>query len=1302
MSRNFYTGESCYVPGNDPGILRPDFRPDVPSPNDELRQLQPQSELPRTRLHLNPLLTVKSRNLYYIKDITNTFKILIDTGAGISIFKEKTAEKFSNKFSENAIIQGITNEKILIKESKLIPFKAGDPHKVYIYNLDIEFDGLLGSDFLEHYGCVIDIKNKKLITNFKTVPLFKAGDDSGETPVVNKNTQFNENFTKNIISIQPRTEQVFKLKCNLISTDAILLAQEKEKVRLPNALVKINEKGEFLTSIINANAMPKTIDFSDLKLEPVTQYELACNINVSNINSNQFQNDTTDRQYEIQNQLRLEHLNDEERESIVDLCLKFSDIFYLEGDSLTFTNEIKHAIDTNNAKPVFTKSYRYPQIHKEEVKRQITEMLNQGIIQPSISPWSSPVWVVPKKIDASGKQKWRVVIDYRKLNELTINDKYPLPNISDLLDQLGKCEYFTTLDLASGFHQIEIDKKDIQKTAFSVENGHYEFVRMPFGLKNAPSTFQRVMDNILLGIQNERCLVYMDDIIIYSPTIHEHISRLTEVFKRLRKANLKIQPDKCEFLRKEVAYLGHLITQDGVKPNPSKIDCIRNFPEPKTQKEIKSFLGLAGYYRRFISNFAKISKPLTKLLQKDIPFNFDSNCKNSFEELKTALTSTPILIYPNFDETFLLTTDASAYAIGAVLSQGPIGKDLPIAYASRTLCNAETKYSTIERELLAIVWAVKHYRPYLFGRRFKLITDHRPLTWLFSIKDPGSRLARWRLKLEEYDYEIVYKPGKINKNADALSRIKVNNIQKCVAFHNNIENLDDPPDPDNTSDEDIPPEQVAQEYETFEKLYQTKSLIDYSKIRFSNNQLLDKDHKNIITFFQQDNLQDFHYKIIEDILEEDPDFTNNKINILSSKTVRKRSYHIIPLPFDPTSAILQLFITVYKNQNDIDPSKTYYVENNLNLPILEILSFIFSDKDIKLVICQDIVRTPDEDQIPIILNQFHCGKNNLHRGINETIRRIKNKYNWTGLTKDVEKFIKSCETCQKTKILRKNLDNPLVITETPRTPFERINIDVFEIPTRNYALTIRDELTKFTQAYPIQDKTAKSVVNTLLLYFQHYGTPLRIHCDYGREFDNRLLKDLCTLYNIKLTFSSVNHPQSNGSIERFHATLIEMIRANKLENPNEHPLTIIPYAVICYNNSVNKTHGFTPYELLFGHTSSRPPETLYNQEELISKYVRDLNNRISHYYKIARTKTELQKEKAKTRFDKHVNDNLPEYKVGDKVYVKESQIKDKLQNKFNGPFEIKEILRNSAILFNPQTKQSTKINFDRMKPYFEN
>ncbi|CAK1595436.1 unnamed protein product [Parnassius mnemosyne] len=369
-------------------------------------------------------------------------------------------------------------------------------------------------------------------------------------------------------------------------------------------------------------------------------------------------------------------------------------------------------------------------------------MLEQGIIRPSESAWSSPIWIVPKKVDASGKTKWRLVVDFRKLNEKTISDKYPIPNISDVLDKLGNCQYFTTLDLASGFYQVEMNPSDIPKTAFNVEHGHFEFLRMPMGLKNSPSTFQRVMDNVLRDLQNTVCLVYLDDIIVFSTSLQEHMVNLEKVFQKLRESNFKIQMDKSEFLKLETAYLGHIISKDGIKPNPSKISAIEKYPLPKTAKEIKQFLGLIGYYRKFIPDFARITKPLTQCLKKGRKITLDTDYINCFEKCKTLLTNDPILQYPDFNKEFILTTDASNVAIGAILSQGPIGSDKPVCYASRTLNESEVNYSTIEKELLAIVWATKYFRPYLFGRTFKILTDHKPLQWVMNLKEPNSRLTR--------------------------------------------------------------------------------------------------------------------------------------------------------------------------------------------------------------------------------------------------------------------------------------------------------------------------------------------------------------------------------------------------------------------------------------------------------------------------------------------------------------------------------------------------------------------------------
>lgn len=475
------------------------------------------------------------------------------------------------------------------------------------------------------------------------------------------------------------------------------------------------------------------------------------------------------------NSFRLDHLNQEEFKGIEALLHAFDDLVYDKGERLTFTYSLRHRINTLTSQPIYVRSYRYPQVHKKVVDEQISEMLENGIIRPSESPYSSPIWVVPKKLDASGEQKWRLVIDYRKLNQVTVDDKFPIPNMDDILDKLGRSMYFTTLDLASGFHQIEIEEDDIPKTAFSTDSGHWEFCRMPFGLKNAPATFQRLMNAILADYIGKICFVYLDDVIIFSSSLDEHLVSVQKIFNRFRKHNLKIQPDKCEFLKHETEFLGHVVTTEGVKPNPSKISAIERFPIPTNVKEIRQFLGLVGFYRKFIPDFAHVAKPLTMPLRKNAILDASNeHYVSSFMKLKKLISTEPVLVYPDFDKLFVLTTDASNIAIGAVLSQD----DHPVCYASRTLNEHETRYSAIEKELLAVVWATQYFRPYLFGRRFKVRTDHKPLQWLSSIKEPNMKLQRWKIRLEEFNFDVEYIAGKENRVADALSRVECNVVDQ--------------------------------------------------------------------------------------------------------------------------------------------------------------------------------------------------------------------------------------------------------------------------------------------------------------------------------------------------------------------------------------------------------------------------------------------------------------------------------------------------------------------------------------------
>jgi hypothetical protein len=324
-------------------------------------------------------------------------------------------------------------------------------------------------------------------------------------------------------------------------------------------------------------------------------------------------------------------------------------VFHLEGDKISCTNAVYYEIKTPGVtQPILRKPYELPYSQKEEISKQVKEMQRNGIIKPSDSPWNAPLLVVPKKEDASGAKKYRVVVDFRKLNNVTVGDAFPMPNVTEILDQLGKTKYFICLDMVSGYDQIPLQAIDRQKTGFSTYQGHFEFERMCFGLKGAPTTFQRMMNRVLVGLNGIKAFVYLDDVIIIGTSLEDHLKQLKEVFDRLRKYNLKLQPFKCEFLRKEVVYLGHIITDKGVKLDPKTTECIVNFQTPKNQKDVKSFLGLAGYYRRFIKSFSQIAKSFANLLKKDTEFIWNDLYQNASVELKQLLVSEPILQYPEF------------------------------------------------------------------------------------------------------------------------------------------------------------------------------------------------------------------------------------------------------------------------------------------------------------------------------------------------------------------------------------------------------------------------------------------------------------------------------------------------------------------------------------------------------------------------------------------------------------------------------------------------------------------------------
>lgn len=1135
-------------------------------------------------------------------------KLLIDTGANKSFISPEAVKNFFSCYQLKYDPFVVTNIHATSRNdySVTVPcfseFNDQNPIKLYVYRFHEYFDGLIGLDLLEQWQSKIDLGSRVLKTQHAENPIlmYKSGSlNLFETVIPAQSTKLIKvptNISAGDICIEPQTI----CGCNI--TSCFSSAENNQ------AYIEISNPSQ--NDIIFTLSEPLQVQIFN------EQTNLPNTMDCMTHDAERFR--------EVLSRLRTDHMNAEERANLLALCKEYSDIFYLDDEPLTFTNRIKHRISTTDEIPVHSKTYRYPFVHRQEVQSQIKKMLDQGIIRPSTSAWSAPIWVVPKKADASGKTKWRLVVDFRKLNEKTVDDKYPIPNLTDILDKLGKCQYFTTLDLASGFYQVEMHPDDIHKTGFSVADGqgHFEFLRMPMGLKNSPSTFQRVMDNVLRGLQNSICVVYLDDILVFSTSLQEHMINLRKIFDRLRDSNFKVQMDKSEFLKHETPYLGHIITPQGVKPNPDKIAAILKYPIPRTTKQIKGFLGLIGYYRRFIPDFARLTKPLTACLKKGSKISLTPDYVKCFEDCKTLLINDPILQYPDLSKDFILTTDASNVALGAVLSQGSIGSDRPVAYASRTLNDSEMNYSTIEKELLAIVWATKYFRPYLFGRKFKIITDHKPLQWLLNLREPNSRLTRWRLKLAEYNFTIIYKKGKANTNADALSRVEIHNEELDSVVVNISDSSSSIPiiqiDDSSSSTVTAPDDRPLISQSSTDTAPSMRPL--YSPLPENNDDLPflpDLDDGTAHTSVE--------HPILELPVSEDP----------LNKFKRQLIIKVNPNPCDarpkttiPFETFRKTIVQISENnleqdilsviKNHIDPKlRTAILVQPLNkmYEIVPILQNSLKNNAVNLVLVkkeiQDICDFLNQQDI---ISKYHEGKTN-HRGINETHLALSERYFWPKLKDSIAKYINQCDICNRAKYDRDPVQPKFQIVPPPHKPYQVAHADVLTIEQDKY-LTVIDAFTKYAQVYRLPDCTAPNVVKALLTFSAHHGFPLCLVTDQGTEFTNQVVSEFLKLHKVQHHKIAAHAPNENGMIERFHSTLLEHVRLLKLQHKNEPTQNLIPYAIIAYNSSIHSLTKCRPFDLITGHFDPRNPTDLNLSERLLQQYSQEHRSKMDTVYNI--------------------------------------------------------------------------------------
>ena len=459
-------------------------------------------------------------------------------------------------------------------------------------------------------------------------------------------------------------------------------------------------------------------------------------------------------------------LSEPQKKQVQELLQDYADVF---SGRPNLTNVACHCIQTADALPIRCSPYTIPQKLEEEVNREIEKMLEMGIIRPSASPWSSPIVIVPKPDGTI-----RFCVDYRKINTVTKMDAYPIPSMDRMIEKVAVAKYITTLDLTKGYWQIPLEESAIEKSAFITAKGLYEFLVMPFGLKTAPATFQRMMsDTVLKGL--DFADAYIDDVEVDTPiSFPQHLSEIRQVLQRLRVCKLNARPSKCKIAMSSVDFLGHRVGGDKIEPRKALVQSIIEYPRLETKKQVRSFLGLVGYYRKFIPNFSERAAVLTDLTKGKYPTKVKwlEEHERAFNDLKCAMQKPPVLRPPHWNEEFILQVDASDRGLGAILSQKDgSGEEHPVGYASRKLQLREQRLSTTEKECLAIVWAVECFRYYLLGRTFKLQTDHKPLVWLEQVRGKSRKLLRWSITLQEYDMIIEHKSGKDHRNADALSRI---------------------------------------------------------------------------------------------------------------------------------------------------------------------------------------------------------------------------------------------------------------------------------------------------------------------------------------------------------------------------------------------------------------------------------------------------------------------------------------------------------------------------------------------------